>query len=886
MQFAGTWRDYQQRVLDELAQHSDDDRIHVVAAPGSGKTVLGLELVRRLGRPAIILAPSITIRNQWAERLVPLFMPERPPDGFFSHSLERPGQLTGATYQALHAIWAEEGQLRFAALTRWAAEFGPLTLVLDEAHHLRREWWRALDALIAGLPDVHVVALTATPPYDAPLAEWQRYEAACGPIDIEIGIPELVHNGDLCPHQDHVLFSRPSEDLLALLDQRRAAVSGIVADLRADTGLLDALEHHPWLRDTDASIGAILDAPQILSAMLVHLAQGGRTLPKPPLKLLGVKAHDVPAQTGFWVETLFNALLYDLGDASVLAPPERKAWHDRLHRMGLIEGKRVRLGETQAILKAIAGDRSKLASIADIARAESAACGDRLRMVVLADHVRASELPKSAQQPWEARRIGVAPVFEMLRRLDLPDEHIAVLTGTLVIVPTAAVAALHRLGAQRGLAPAELRAVPLAHCGTHARIDASGHGKSMLVALVTELFQQGAITILVGTQALLGEGWDAPAINSLVLASNTASFMLSNQMRGRAIRIDPHYPGKVANIWHLATVERLPPESAFGQFAERLTWGAMAEGERRRPDLELLARRFDAFAGIANDDSLTIESGVARLRLSRHGTLDAANAATFSRADNRASVLHDWKASLGHAPPRAHVREIATPTYAPRRLSWHQTLEWLAIGGVSAGVSAASWQAAGDYGAPLLLVLAAAGAAGTVAALPKLARGVWLTARNGSLEGSVSQVAQTVLHMLVRDGTIDQVSADRVHVKVERSLDGSRQLHFEGLRRIAERAALGAVAEILGPIENPRYLLVRRSRLFGWGRVDYHAVPTQFGRNKALAESFAKEWRKRVGPSQLVATRSEEGRRMLLRARTASLAAGFQRRVDRRSMWL
>ena len=51
--------------------------------------------------------------------------------------------------------------------------------------------------------------------------------------------------------------------------------------------------------------------------------------------------------------------------------------------------------------------------------------------------------------------------------------------------------------------------------------------------------------------ALLGEGWDAPCINTLVLASSVGSFMLSNQMRGRAIRVDSAQPQKTANIWHL-----------------------------------------------------------------------------------------------------------------------------------------------------------------------------------------------------------------------------------------------------------------------------------------------------------------------------------------------
>ena len=129
MQFTGNWRDYQQRVLDEFQTHLEDHRINVVAAPGSGKTVLGLELIRRIGRPAFVLAPSLTIRNQWAERLVPLFM-STIPEGFVSRSLEGPALLTGATYQSLHAIWAEDAQPRFAALLECARAHGPLTLVL------------------------------------------------------------------------------------------------------------------------------------------------------------------------------------------------------------------------------------------------------------------------------------------------------------------------------------------------------------------------------------------------------------------------------------------------------------------------------------------------------------------------------------------------------------------------------------------------------------------------------------------------------------------------------------------------------------------------------------------------------------------------------------
>ncbi len=95
-----------------------------------------------------------------------------------------------------------------------------------------------------------------------------------------------------------------------------------------------------------------------------------------------------------------------------------------------------------------------------------------------------------------------------------------------------------------------------------------------------------------------------------------------------------------------------------------------------------------------------------------------------------------------------------------------------------------------------------------------------------------------------------------------------------------------AMAELLGPVQNPRYLLVRRSWLGRWGRTDYHAVPAAIGQRKEWAEGFHRAWQARVGTSHLVFTRSAEGRLDLLRARAGSFAAGFQRRVDRRSAWL
>ena len=79
-------------------------KIHIVAAPGSGKTTLGIELIRRMNGKALILAPSITIREQWIARIEEAFLCEGVQgEDFLSQNLKQPKAITVATYQALHS---------------------------------------------------------------------------------------------------------------------------------------------------------------------------------------------------------------------------------------------------------------------------------------------------------------------------------------------------------------------------------------------------------------------------------------------------------------------------------------------------------------------------------------------------------------------------------------------------------------------------------------------------------------------------------------------------------------------------------------------------------------------------------------------------------------
>ena len=88
--FKYSWRKYQQRVLNELDEHLKDNHLHIVAPPGSGKTVLGLEVMLRINKPSLVLAPTVAIRNQWIQRFCDLFLQvDRKPD-WISRDIRNP----------------------------------------------------------------------------------------------------------------------------------------------------------------------------------------------------------------------------------------------------------------------------------------------------------------------------------------------------------------------------------------------------------------------------------------------------------------------------------------------------------------------------------------------------------------------------------------------------------------------------------------------------------------------------------------------------------------------------------------------------------------------------------------------------------------------------
>ena len=259
LSFKGEWRAYQKRILEKSDSIMADGHIHLVAAPGSGKTTLGIEFIRRNSKPALILVPTVTIRQQWVDRIREAFLDDASlADEMISQNLKQPKTITVATYQALHsAINRLEGDAEAEdtddVVENEHFDFKDVdiialfknaflgTLCLDECHHLRNEWWKSLETFRKSFADINVISLTATPPYEGEPALWERYLAMCGEIDEEITVPELVKEGSLCPHQDYVYFSFPTKEEEKQLDQFSTQKRAFLKKLSSDSMFCEAV---------------------------------------------------------------------------------------------------------------------------------------------------------------------------------------------------------------------------------------------------------------------------------------------------------------------------------------------------------------------------------------------------------------------------------------------------------------------------------------------------------------------------------------------------------------------------------------------------------------------------------------------------------------------
>ena len=784
-------------------------------------------------------------------------------------------QITIATYQAFHSaiqqVLSQEdnGEVEdFVGFDLLASlkERGVETLCLDECHHLRNEWWKSLEDFRKNYQQLQVISLTATPPYDSEPELWDRYLQMCGEIDQEITVPELVKEDTLCPHQDFVYICFPTKEEDKKLEEFEDTKWQYVSQLVVDSDFQELIKSSKVLKG-EISADMLLEDPKYLSALLIYLQAQKLEIPKHLRDLLG--AEGLPALNYYWLEILLQGLLYQTPDWYEDPQETKKKIEAELKSRGLIEKRQVFLVKSKANDQILNQSLGKLDGIASIFETEYASLGKDLRQLVLADYIRKDFANYLGDDQAPISQLGVLPYFESIRRsaqkqrISVP---LAVLSGSVVIVPTSVREELQALLPTVALT---FSAIGQLDPATYLQVGFPSTCKGM-VGAVTELFQRGAIQVLIGTKSLLGEGWDAPCVNSLILGSFVGSFMLSNQMRGRAIRVWSGHPEKTSNIWHLVAIKPYT-KNLFLREKEN---EEEVDKDNSYQDLLNLSRRMEHFLGLSYKED-TIETGLDRLDFPKapfkKSKIKAYNQKIKELSKDRSSLRKKWQEALVVADKLEIVNEVATDRKQIPLLTLVDAEKWVRYSFLLIAVN-------------LLLYLFKTNGI----------RLAWLTTISlilltialvryffyKSPYVRLRQAGEGIRNAMLKMG---HLSDDQSRVQVEEDKDSYCIFaYLKGGSMRNKELFSQTLGQFFAPVDNQRYLLVAKKAPAGQSK--YFVVPSLFEKRKEEAQLFLDAIAPQLGDYQLVYTRNEAGRKVLLEARLKSLANKNDRLITKKKV--
>ena len=155
--------------------------------------------------------------------------------------------------------------------------------------------------------------------------------------------------------------------------------------------------------------------------------------------------------------------------------------------------------------------------------------------------------------------------------------------------------------------------------------------------------------------------------------------------------------------------------------------------------------------------------------------------------------------------------------------------------------------------------------------------------RTGKPEGILKQISMVILETLFEADMIStnpKMSSLEIH-----KTPYGYYISAEALSQRDNNIFIQSFQEFLDPIENPRYLLVRKNPVLRWlKQVDYYAIPGIIGLNKKNVLLFKEKWKKRIGYCNVIYTRTGTGRDVLLKARLKAYS-NLQKQTKKSNRW-
>ncbi|MEE2039870.1 DEAD/DEAH box helicase family protein [Nocardiopsis sp. CT-R113] len=894
----GDFRPYQRTALDTVGARWAEGRRRtwIVLPPGSGKTLVGLEAARRLGRRTVVLVPNTAIQGQWTAHWEAF---DRPDGCSAGHGRDLADDVNVLTYQSLavfdpDAETDEEGRTTASPRDRLHANgralvdalhgAGPLTVLLDECHHLLQVWGRLLAEILDELPDAHVIGLTGTPAASLTGTEKALVDRLFGAPVTGASIPALVRDGYLAPFAELAYVTRPTDTERGYLAEQGTRFAEICTELLtpgfADTDFLPWVDARfvdrstddggrlPWSRLASGE-PALTDAVlRLHHAGLCALPDGARLL----------EEHRHPPRAEDW-----TALIGDYARHCLTGSGRDRAARERLRSALPSVGYHltrhgVRTG-TSPVDRVLARSDAKSHATVEIVAAERDAVGSRLRALVLCDHERAG-----ARAPVSLRGVLADDAGSAWLQLSVlaADPRTAGLDPVLVTGRTVAMAPL-TAAAFLDFARAETPDTDLsAREADGLHVVEGAWSPRTWVGVVTRFFESGGSQVLVGTRALLGEGWDARGVNTVVDLTTATTPTAVVQSRGRALRLDPSWPEKTAHTWTVVCVSHEHPRGAA--------------------DWSRFVRKHQGYLGAAADGA--VMSGVAHVdpAFSPYEPPDdpgAVNTRMIARAARRDETRERWRIGEPYEDvllPTLRVRDRRAPAVRGEDVALPPPPGALAApaGAVRAGEAPAGAGAAAVTGMVLavLCLLLAVALPWLLAAAALLGAASFAAVRHrriseaASLLRRAAEPVDTTRYACAVADTLHATGRAAVGAKGVRAhvdTDGVYRFTLTGAGPEAAEAFATALDEVLGPLVGsplhlvPRYVLPvpsdtgverahARAQLSGDpvpNTAVYHVVPSLFGRSRKGAEAFGRAWNTWVCAGSVVSTRSGPGREVL-----------------------
>ncbi|HBI16717.1 MAG TPA: restriction endonuclease subunit R [Candidatus Moranbacteria bacterium] len=139
--------DYQEEAVREIITRENG---LLVSPPGSGKTIIGIDIIAKLKQPTLILVHKKQIFDQWLERIEDFTNVSKREIGQYVSSKKKVGKkITVAMVQTLS---------RMENLEELKDKFG--LIIIDECHHMPAKMFRSV---VTKLNPFYLYGLTATP---------------------------------------------------------------------------------------------------------------------------------------------------------------------------------------------------------------------------------------------------------------------------------------------------------------------------------------------------------------------------------------------------------------------------------------------------------------------------------------------------------------------------------------------------------------------------------------------------------------------------------------------------------------------------------------------------------------------------------------------------